>query len=210
MMGTMTSEEIQRAVQMIGQEQDTNVKQLLLAALVSELFREKGFEPVIVGGSAIEFYTEGAYMSGDVDICWAGVRSPMEMECAEIMRQIPGADTKGGRSWRVSGLWIDLLGDLNSLSNTGASKLPTPIGTVVLIAVEDLLAGRVFSARKWTGFNEEEDHCARKLMTAALSGSIRIDWQEAERIAASSKYDCAEELRAMRSEVEAELAKLKS
>lgn len=206
----MTSEAIQRAVQMIEQEQDTNVKQLLLAALVSELFRGKGFEPVIVGGSAIEFYTDGAYMSGDVDICWAGTRSPSEDDCLSVMQFIPGAKSNGGRCWQVQGLWVDLLGELNSLSNCGASKLPTPLGSVVLIAVEDLLAGRVFSARKWTGFNAEEDQCARKLMSTVLSGGVRIDWDEARRIAASPKYDCLADFQAMRAEVEAELAKAKS
>jgi hypothetical protein len=42
---------------------------LLLAGVVSEFFREREFEPVVVGGSAIAFYTDGAYMSGDTNIC---------------------------------------------------------------------------------------------------------------------------------------------
>ena len=64
----MTADEIQRALNAVQTETDLNAKALLLAGLVSELFREKGFEPVVVGGSAIEFYTDGAYMSGDTDI----------------------------------------------------------------------------------------------------------------------------------------------
>ena len=65
----MTANEINSALQIIRQEMDLNAKALLLAAVVSELFRERGFEPVVVGGSAIEFYTDGAYMAGDTDIC---------------------------------------------------------------------------------------------------------------------------------------------
>ncbi len=67
----MTADEIAAALKLVREESDLNSKSLLLAGLVSELFRERGFEPVVVGGSAIEFYTDGAYMSGDTDICWA-------------------------------------------------------------------------------------------------------------------------------------------
>lgn len=67
----MTADEIAAALKLVREEIDLNSKSLLLAGLVSELFRERGFEPVVVGGSAIEFYTDGAYMSGDTDICWA-------------------------------------------------------------------------------------------------------------------------------------------
>ena len=63
----MTTSEITAALGVIRAENDLNSKALLLAGLVSELFRQRGFEPVVVGGSAIEFYTDGAYMSGDTD-----------------------------------------------------------------------------------------------------------------------------------------------
>jgi hypothetical protein len=74
----MTTAEITSALAVIRQETDLNAKALLMAGLVSELFRERGFEPVVVGGSAIEFYTDGAYMSGDTDICWTGWPQPDE------------------------------------------------------------------------------------------------------------------------------------
>lgn len=98
----MTTEEIQRALQHIEQETDPNLKSLLLAALVSEEFRAAGFEPVVVGGSAIEFYTDGAYMSGDTDICWKGTKVPTPVEKAAVLAKFPGA--KGSiRSWQIRG-----------------------------------------------------------------------------------------------------------
>ena len=42
---------------------------LKLAGLVTRLFREAGWDLVVVGGSAVEFFTEGSYMSGDIDLC---------------------------------------------------------------------------------------------------------------------------------------------
>lgn len=202
----MTQDEIQSALQRVRNEDDLNAKALLLAALVSELFRERNFEPVIVGGSAIEFYTDGAYMSGDTDICWAGPWMPTMEQRADIMRQIPCVQSKGGKSWQVEGLWIDLLGEVNYSSKKEFVRFVTPNGEVVLISAEDSLAGRVYSARKWTGFNEEDDLCARKLIISVLTGGLPFDWEEAFRIAASPKYDCEAELKAMKTEVETELA----
>lgn len=40
-----------------------------LAGLVTTLFQKRGFSLVVVGGSAVEFYTEGGYMSSGIDFC---------------------------------------------------------------------------------------------------------------------------------------------
>jgi hypothetical protein len=48
-------------------------KTAALAAWVQGLF-EKGSEPILVGGAAIELYTRGAYTSGDLDL--VGTLSP--------------------------------------------------------------------------------------------------------------------------------------
>lgn len=205
----MTADEITSALHIIRQETDLNAKALLLAAVVSELFRERGFEPVVVGGSAIEFYTDGAYMSGDTDICWARWRSPSEEEREEIMRQIPGIGVHGGsKSWRLDDLWIDLLGDIDYLAEKDLVVLETLVGEVALIPVEDALVGRVYAARCYcSGYDEKDDDCAKKLMAAVLLGQVPIDWDEARRIAASPKFNCLAVFEAVKGEVEAELAK---
>jgi hypothetical protein len=207
----MTTAEITSALALIRQETDLNAKALLLAALVSELFRERGFEPVVVGGSAIEFYTDGAYMSGDTDICWAGWPHPSQEEQQEVMHQIPGIQSHGGKSWGIEGLWIDLLGEIDYRSEKAFSKLHTPHGEVRVIPVEDALAGRVYAARCYcSGYDEKDDDCAKKLMAAVLTGRVPIDWAEARRIAASPKYNCLAVLEAVKTEVEAQLVNSES
>lgn len=208
----MTTAEITSALAVIRQETDLNAKSLLLAGLVSELFRERGFEPVIVGGSAIEFYTDGAYMSGDTDICWSGWPQPTDEQKEEIMRQIPGINSHAGaKSWGIGGLWVDLLGEIDFCSEKAFSKLITMHGEVRLIPVEDALAGRVYAARCYcSGYDERDDDCAKKLMAAALEGRVPIDWDEARRIAESSKYNCLAQFEAIKNEVEAELANSQS
>lgn len=205
----MNTADIEAALVIVQAEPDLNSKALLLAGLVSELFRERGFEPVIVGGSAIEFYTDGAYMSGDTDICWAGWPTPTQEQREEIMRQIPNIKSHGGaKSWSICGLWVDLLGEIDYRAKKEFAKFTTPIGDVMLIPVEDALVGRVYAARKWVGYNEDDDVCAKKLMTTVLTGKgvVPFEWDEAYRVAASSKYNCTAELNAVRAEVESELA----
>jgi len=203
----MTTADLESALAMVRQETDLSAKSLLLAGIVSELFRERGFEPVVVGGSAIEFYTDGAYMSGDTDICWAGWPTPTLEQREEIMAQIPGIKSRGGKSWSYDGLWVDLLGEVDYRAEKELVKFMTPVGPVVLIPVEDALVGRVYAARRWVnGYDEKDDNCAKKLMSAALSGSVPIDWDEALRVANSPKYNCVKEFNDVRTEVESELA----
>ncbi len=59
---SMNRDQIQRTLADIAAETDPTLKHLKLASLVSAVFRERGIELVVVGGSAIEFYTEGAYV----------------------------------------------------------------------------------------------------------------------------------------------------
>lgn len=207
----MTADEIQRALNAVQAEADLNAKALLLAGLVSELFREQGFEPVVVGGSAIEFYTDGAYMSGDTDICWAGLVTPTMEQRETIMRQIPGIQSQGGgKNWSYAELWIDLLGEIDYLAKREFVIVETPFGEVLLIPVEDALVGRVYAARKYVGgYDAKDDDCAKKLMSAVLAGSIPIDWDEALRIAASSKFNCLAEFNAVKAEVQTALANSK-
>lgn len=208
----MTADEIAAALTLVREETDLNSKSLLLAGLVSELFRERGFEPVVVGGSAIEFYTDGAYMSGDTDICWTGWPQPTDEERMEIMRQLPGIKSHGGsKSWGIEGLWIDLLGEIDYRADKDLVVLETLVGEVTLIPVEDALVGRVYAARKYcNGYDEKDDDCAKKLMSAVLSGRLPIDWDEAYKVAACSKYNCVSEFDAVKAEVEAELEKPES
>ncbi len=104
----MTVEDIQRALADITAETDPTLKHLKLASLVSALFRERGIELVVVGGSAIEFYTEGAYVSGDLDLCVHFSSSALTVRLRqEVMTQLQA--TGGPRSWQVGGLYVVVL-----------------------------------------------------------------------------------------------------
>lgn len=200
----MTDKEIAEALATIESLEDSSEKAILLAALVSEIFREAGFEPVIVGGSAIEIYTEGAYRSGDVDICFSGLPRPNLEERSQLMKERLKAQGSL-RTWKVAGHFVDLLGELETVSEKSLKLLDTPLGEVVLMPIEELIAERVFIARGWQSPNEEAEACVRKLIATALTSDFSVDWKEAERIAALPVYDCLNHMIDLRVEVEKDL-----
>ncbi len=182
----MSPQKIAAALKDIGSERDANLKSQKLASLVSALFRARGFELVVVGGSAIEFYTDGAYMSGDIDLCQIKPSTPIPLRLRqEIMGQL---DAKGGpRSWEVAGLFVDLLGLVETESKTSFRKLKAPYGVVTLMNPEELLVERVLVS-VYPQPNREAANCARKLVAAALADGFEINWREVRRLANSSQY----------------------
>lgn len=65
----MTLDELAAARADIEATGDLLERAMKLAGLITTLFAQHGFHLVVVGGSAVEFYTEGGYMSGDIDFC---------------------------------------------------------------------------------------------------------------------------------------------
>ena len=76
------------AIRDIEETSDLLEKALKLAGLVTQMFREAGWELVVVGGSAVEFYTEGAYMSGDIDLCRKTLEPIPLRKAQDLMAQL--------------------------------------------------------------------------------------------------------------------------
>jgi hypothetical protein len=117
---------------------------LKLTGLVTKLFREAGWELVVVGGSAVEFYTEGAYMSGDIDLC-RRTAAPIPLRCAQDLMGRLGA-TGGPRNWKVAGLFVDLLGLLENEATAPCRTIATPYGTISIMPAELALLERTLLA----------------------------------------------------------------
>ena len=202
----MPPESIDAAVQDIKGEKDPTLKILKLASLCSTLWAEAGAELVVVGGSAIELFTDGAYVSGDLDLCYTSAATLPVRKRQEIMGQL-GA--KGGpRNWEVAGAFLDLLGPVESFARTPYRRLEGPYGGVLLMKPEDLLVERVL-----VSVYPQEDPvargCAKVLAVVALGGGLRMNWAEVLRVAALADYRNVKECKALVREVADEL-KLKS
>jgi hypothetical protein len=183
----MTSDEIRSALADITVETDPTVKHLKLASLVSTVFRQRGTELVVVGGSAIEFYTEGAYVSGDLDLCVLSSTEPLTaLFRQEVMATVKA---KGGpRSWQLAGEFVDVLGTFENLARTNLRVVAGPFGDVRISPVEELIVERVLVSFYPGDYPPARD-CAKKLIAAALEDEVETDWTEVRRLAGSSAYD---------------------
>jgi hypothetical protein len=188
----VSPEQIQAALADITAEDDPTLKHMKLAGLVSTLFRERGVKLVVVGGSAIEFYTEGEYASGDIDLCTTSLLRPDLRMRQEVMGLL-GA--KGGpRSWEIKGHYVDILGELEGLTKKPLVELHTPYGPLHLSPPEELLVERVLVS-VYPSAHEPSAECARTLIAVALSGQIEMDWNEVTRLAVLPEYRILPEIK---------------
>jgi hypothetical protein len=178
-----------------------------MAGLCSALFRQSGVELAVVGGAAIEFFTEGAYVSGDIDLCAVKSREPLTARFRqEIMGRLGAVG--GPRSWQVAGLFVDVLGSFENLARTPLRKIATPFGDVSLAPPEELLVERVLISAYPQSYPPARD-CARKLAAAALQSEIELDWSEVRRLAEERAYGNWNDVLALIDE-EAEALKIRS
>ncbi|HZL14170.1 MAG TPA: hypothetical protein VFC85_08510 [Verrucomicrobiae bacterium] len=181
----MDAKKIHAALADITAEQDPTLKSLKLASLCSALWAERGVELVVVGGSAIEILTEGAYASGDLDMCHATKASLPVAERKEIMGLL---DAKGGpRNWQVAGMYLDLLGPVESFARTPYRRVQAPFGEVQVMKPEDLLVERVLMTF-YLGESQMARDCAKKFISVILTGGVAVNWDEVRRLANLPEY----------------------
>ena len=86
----MTDDEIDLARADIEATADLLARAMKLSGLVTTLFQERVFSLVVVGGGAVEFYTEGGYMSGGIDFCRKTLKSVPPRLMQEIAERLGG------------------------------------------------------------------------------------------------------------------------
>jgi hypothetical protein len=181
----MDANRIKSAVADVTAEPDPTLKSAKLASLCSALWAERGVELVVVGGSAIEILTEGIYASGDLDMCYTNNATLPVRERQEVMGLL-GA--KGGpRNWQVAGMYLDLLGPVESFARTPFRRVDGPYGTFLVMKPEDLLVERVLVSY-YPQHNLAARECAMSLIAAVLTGGIALNWGEVRRVANLPEY----------------------
>jgi hypothetical protein len=181
----MDAKKIRTALSDVSTEKDPTVKSLKMASLCSALWAERGVDLVVVGGSAIEILTEGAYASGDLDMCHITAAKLPIRQRQEIMGLL-GA--KGGpRNWQVAGMYVDVLGPAESFARTPYRRVQAPYGEVLLMKPEDLLVERVLVS-VYPEANKTARDCAKVLAAVALHKEIEMNWDEVRRLAKLREY----------------------
>ena len=190
----MTTEELEAARRDIESTDDLLERAMKLAGLVTTLFRERGFPLVVVGGSAVEFYTEGGYMSGDIDFCRRSLSGPSPRLVKDVLAPLGGRSS--GRSWLVCGLFVDMLGIVETETAKDYRTLETPYGKVSILPPELAVVERVFYA-----LDSEECVASARQMVASAIDDPSFDWSEAERIADLPDFKVLPDLRRYREEL---------
>ena len=188
---------IQQAIVDITTTEDLLERALKLSGLVSALFADVGFKLVVVGGSAVEFYTEGGYMSGDIDFCRREVQHIPLRLAQDVMAKLGAIG--GPRSWQVCGLFVDMLGFLENESTSPMRMVETPYGPVTLIPRELALVERVLAA-----YYPQPSAEALKVAKQMMASSLRdpsMDWAEVDRLANLSDFNIPQELKCLKAEV---------
>ena len=189
---------IAEAIEDIASTEDLLERALKLSGLVSTLFAAVGFKLVVVGGSAVEFYTEGGYMSGDIYFCRREVTHIPLRLAQDVMAKLQA--TGGPRSWQVCGLFVDMLGFLENESTSPMRTVETPYGPVTLVPRELALVERVLAAY-YPQTSIEALKTAKQMMASSLEDPS-MDWVEVDRLADMNDFKVLRELKRLKAEVE--------
>jgi excisionase family DNA binding protein len=138
-------------------------KKLLFMGVLTEQLQKKGILPVVVGGSAVEFYTAGGYATGDIDI--AAPTKPVD----EVLK---GWDfRREGRYWLNEKLGILIEAPVSFLEAEKLKKLSeieVDELKVYMIGIEDIIVDRLSAYVHWK--SQDDRLWAKEL--------IALHWEE--------------------------------
>ena len=118
-----------------------------IGLLTDEIVRRGGKPPVVVGGEAVELYTQGSYTTGYIDI-----KSPKKIT-EDVLRE--WGFEKKERTWFSKSLdiYIDWLGeslDEGPEAEKRVNRLTVADGReITIISIEDLIIDRLNAAKWW-------------------------------------------------------------
>ncbi len=149
MVRMQTSALRERVDALAGEADPLRRRLVALGALTARLAAD-GIEPILVGGCALEVYTEGGYTTGDVDLALP-TRPEVDTAFADL------GFTKSGRFWVRPEL--DLFFEAPAPAGLPGETAPrTELEVdglrVVIVGVEDLLIDRL---RAWVRWKSDED-----------------------------------------------------
>jgi hypothetical protein len=159
----VNADEVRTAVQ----SEPTEARQI--RAFAALLARESGLGSeglTVVGGSALEIYTEGAYVSQDVDLL---VENHTRVE--RVLRQWGFA--RAGMYWTSPNFRfsVQIVGRFDSGSRSRNRILSTRYGRIRLAAIEDIVVKRLIEARHWN----RPAALAEAILAVERYGA-RMDW----------------------------------
>jgi len=114
-----------------------------LASILAEALRVVGQDPVLVGGAAVEFYTEGGYTTGDIDML-----APGGPELIRVMLELGFEKYGKDFSNEAIQVYVEFPG---SFLKGDEKEITVKIGSRLLrvISIEDLIVDRLSAFKFW-------------------------------------------------------------
>lgn len=147
----------------------------LFIGALSKMMEEAGApKPIVVGGQALEIYTQGSYTTGDIDL-----KANRKILFA-LLRELGFERT--GRVWvqREWDIWVDWVGAALEEGRQAEEKTPefvisakNPSLKVRVLSLEDLLIDRLAAAKFWK--DTESARWAKVLINMRRSGKFGFD-----------------------------------
>lgn len=190
MAAMFTADEIVR----LRQTEDRLRRNLLFVALLTrKLGRPSSAQrPIVVGGSAVEFYTTGGYASADLDLVM------LHPEDADRILSASGFQRRG-RYWSLpdTDLLVEFPGQTLTYAPGAYDRLTeVELGdglAATVIGIEDILIGRLYAA-----ISERRANDRRWALEMAVLHHNRLDWEAVDALASANGI--AEAARTLRAE----------
>lgn len=134
------------------------------------LARESGLGTegmTVVGGSAIEIYTRGEYVSNDLDLV-VDSRSAV----VRVLKRWGFRDEGRGWSKKAWKLFVDVMERRDTGSRRLTQIVSTPIGPFRVSGIEDLIVRRIRESVAWPG---REEAFAQAILLAQRA-ETELDW----------------------------------
>lgn len=162
---------MERLKVLLGIEDPIKKRALFVGILTDEIKKRGGKEPILVGGIALEIYTQGSYTTGDIDI-----KAPKDV-LDGILKE--WGFTKTGRIWfnEELDIYIDWLGsNLNEGTEAEERVNTILIGNgfeIKVISFEDLIIDRLNAVKWWN--DQDSLMWARVLIKVKSAAGEDID-----------------------------------
>jgi predicted nucleotidyltransferase len=136
---------IELSLPSIAEETDDFKRKLLFLCWLRNELKKDNVEFVVVGGSAVELYSFGKYLSGDIDIV-----SPASSRIGEKLENL--GFVKHGKNWISKELRLFLEIPASTLAGDPSRVREVEISeglSVTIIGVEDLIVDRLNACVHW-------------------------------------------------------------
>jgi len=163
----MDRRELRRRIDALVDEPDRMRRSLVALAALTTRLATDGIEPILVGGFALELYTDGGYTTKDVDLA-LDASPAVDAAFADL------GFVKRGRFWVREA--PDLVFEAPARGGLPGETAPRTIlevdgMRVVVLGVEDLLLDRL---RGWVRWDSEEDRRWASRLVALYGADL--DW----------------------------------